>query len=139
MINFKDGVKPEQIADDLTQVDTQIGFMHDTLKRAVQSYQNHGLSDSRLSAMLEASVYVTQKTLLQMENTNHLIASQTLSKPIAVIYGVPFQLEESKHMDTNKAELSSVLNGLLFIISDVRITIARITSIIEQNNMVNAA
>ncbi len=139
MINFKDGVKPEQIADDLTQVDTQIGFMHDTLKRAVQSYQNHGLSDSRLSAMLEASVYVTQKTLLQMENTNHLIASQTLSKPIAVIYGVLFQLEESKHMDTNKAELSSVLNGLLFIISDVRITIARITSIIEQNNMVNAA
>ena len=139
MINFKDGVKPEQIADDLTQVDTQIGFMHDTLKRAVQSYQNHGLSDSRLSAMLESSVYVTQKTLLQMENTNHLIASQTLSKPIAVIYGVLFQLEESKHMDTNKAELSSVLNGLLFIISDVRITIARITSIIEQNNMVNAA
>lgn len=127
------------IATSLNQVDTQIGFMHDTLNRAVNSYQRHELAESKLSAMLETSVYLTQKTLHLLEGINPFTTTKILSRSIAVIYGVLFQLEESKRMDTSRNELLSVLQALLFIITDVRATVANINRLANGHEMEFAA
>lgn len=139
MITFNNGADLVAIAADLNRVDTQIGFMHSTLNRAVSSYEHHGLAESKLPAMLETSVYLTQKTLHLLEGINPFITAKTLSRPIAVIYGVLFQLEESKRMDTSRNELLSVLQALLLIITDVRATVANINRLANGHEMEFAA
>lgn len=139
MITFNNGADLVAIATSLDQVDTQIGFMHDTLNRAVNSYQRHELAESKLSAMLETSVYLTQKTLHLLESINPFTTTKILSRSIAVIYGVLFQLEESKRMDTSRNELLSVLQALLFIITDVRATVANINRLANGHEMEFAA
>lgn len=139
MITFNNGADLVAIAADLNRVDTQIGFMHDTLNRAVNSYQRHELAESKLSAMLETSVYLTQKTLHLLEGINPFTTTKILSRAIAVIYGVLFQLEESKRMDTSRNELLSVLQALLFIITDVRATVANINRLANGHEMEFAA
>lgn len=139
MITFNNGADLVAIAADLNRVDTQIGFMHDTLNRAVNSYQRHELAESKLSAMLETSVYLTQKTLHLLEGINPFTTTKIFSRSIAVIYGVLFQLEESKRMDTSRNELLSVLQALLFIITDVRATVANINRLANGHEMEFAA
>lgn len=139
MITFNNGADLVAIATSLNQVDTQIGFMHDTLNRAVNSYQRHELAESKLSAMLETSVYLTQKTLHLLEGINPFTTTKILARSIAVIYGVLFQLEESKRMDTSRNELLSVLQALLFIITNVRATVANINRLANGHEMEFAA
>lgn len=135
MIKFKDGADPIAVSASLTQASTQIAFIHATLQRAVCSYQCYNLTESKLAAMLEASVYITQKTLQVLEGANPFILSNILSKSISAIYGVLFQLEESKRMDTCRNDLLDVLNGLLLIITDVRATVANISSLANGHEM----
>ena len=135
MIKFKDGADPIAVSASLTQASTQIAFIHATLQRAVCSYQSYNLTESKLAAMLEASVYITQKTLQVLEGANPLILSNILSKSISAIYGVLFQLEESKRMDTCRNDLLDVLNGLLLITTDVRATVANISSLANGHEM----
>lgn len=135
MIKFKDGADPIAVSASLTQASTQIAFIHATLQRAVCSYQCYNLTESKLAAMLEASVYITQKTLQVLEGANPFILSNILSKSISAIYGVLFQLEESKRMDTCRNDLLDVLNGLLLITTDVRATVTNISSLANGHEM----
>lgn len=135
MIKFKDGADPIAVSASLTQASTQIAFIHATLQRAVCSYQSYNLTESKLAAMLEASVYITQKTLQVLEGANPFILSNILSKSISAIYGVLFQLEESKRMDACRNDLLDVLNGLLLITTDVRATVANISSLANGHEM----
>jgi len=139
MIKLKEGADPIAVSVSLAQASTQIGYMHATLKRAVGSYQDHNLTESRLAAMLEASAYITQKTLQLMEGANPSFIAAPLSKSISAIYGVLFQLEESKRMDTNRNDLLDVLNGLLLIITDVRGTVTNISRMFSGHEMEMAA
>ncbi|WP_104499355.1 hypothetical protein [Acinetobacter indicus] len=139
MINLKDGADPVMVTSNLAQVDKQIGFMGATLKRTLGSCKDCNIADTKLAAMLEASVYIAQKTLHIMEGTNPFIQSNLLSKSISAIYGVLFQLEESKRMDTDRNDLLDLLDGLLLITADVRATVANIHRLANGYEMEYAA
>ena len=105
--------------------------MQDTLQRSISSYESHDIRTDKLSVMLNVPIYTAQKSLLAMENVNALIDAKNLTKSIDVIYGVLFQLEEIKHCDMAKVEVMSLLNGLLFVVRDVRSTVSGISSILK--------
>ena len=130
-MNVLNGVMPAQIVSGVDLAVEQLGYMQDTLQRSISSYESHDIRTDKLSVMLNVQIYTAQKSLLAMENVNALIDAKNLTKSIDVIYGVLFQLEEIKHCDMAKVEVMSLLNGLLFVVRDVRSTVSGISSILK--------
>ncbi|WP_179995640.1 hypothetical protein [Acinetobacter sp. YH16053] len=130
-MNVLNGVMPAQIVSGVDLAVEQLGYMQDTLQRSISSYESHDIRTDKLSVMLNVPIYTAQKSLLAMENVNALIDAKNLTKSIDVIYGVLFQLEEIKHCDMAKVEVMSLLNGLLFVVRDVRSTVSGISSILK--------
>src|SRR5690554_849308 len=130
-MNVLNGVMPAQIMSGVDLAVEQLGYMQDTLQRSISSYESHDIRTDKLSVMLNVPIYTAQKSLLAMENVNALIDAKNLTKSIDVIYGVLFQLEEIKHCDMAKVEVMSLLNGLLFVVRDVRSTVSGISSILK--------
>ena len=130
-MNVLNGVMPAQIVSGVDLAVEQLGYMQDTLQRSISSYESHDIRTDKLSVMLNVPIYTAQKSLLAMENVNALIDAKNLTKSIDVIYGVLFKLEEIKHCDMAKVEVMSLLNGLLFVVRDVRSTVSGISSILK--------
>ena len=130
-MNVLNGVMHAQIVSGVDIAVEQLGYMQDTLQRSISSYESHDIRTDKLSVMLNVPIYTAQKSLLAMENVNALIDAKNLTKSIDVIYGVLFQLEEIKHCDMAKVEVMSLLNGLLFVVRDVRSTVSGISSILK--------